>query len=59
MMCNAGLYKNIFHAFQTIVEKEGPRQLVHGVALNWVKLAPAAGLSFYTYELAKETLGIR
>jgi hypothetical protein len=26
--------------------------------LNWVKLAPSAGLSFYFYEVAKDALGL-
>lgn len=34
-----------------ISRKEGPQSLFKGCMLNWVKLAPSAGLSFYFYEV--------
>ncbi len=37
---------------------EGTGALFKGCFLNWVKLAPSAGLSFYFYEVAKDSLGL-
>lgn len=37
-------------AIMEISKKEGVGSLFKGCMLNWVKLAPSAGLSFYFYE---------
>ena len=49
---------NIVKAMVEISQKEGVETLFKGCALNWVKLAPSAGLSFYVYELAREALQV-
>jgi hypothetical protein len=39
-----------------ISKKEGVGSLFKGCMLNWVKLAPSAGLSFYFYEARSESV---
>eukprot|EP00959_Pyramimonas_sp_CCMP1952_P425615 8915160-Pyramimonas_sp.AAC.2 len=51
-------YKNTAHALYTIATTEGYGALFKGCLLGWVKLAPAAGISFYCYESAKEFLQV-
>ena len=45
-------------AIAAISKAEGTGALFKGCFLNWVKLAPSAGLSFYFYEVAKDSLGL-
>ncbi len=51
-------YANTLAALTAISKAEGTSALFRGCMLNWVKLAPSAGLSFYVYESAKEALGL-
>ena len=52
-------YKNTLAALLAISKDEGTGALFKGCALNWVKLAPSAGLSFYAYEEMKDALKLR
>jgi hypothetical protein len=45
-------------ALGSIAKAEGVGALFAGCSLNFVKLAPASGLSIYAYESAKEALGV-
>ena len=51
-------YANTVAAIAAISKAEGSGALFKGCFLNWVKLAPSAGLSFYFYEVAKDSLGL-
>ena len=51
-------YANTLAALAAISKAEGTGALFKGCALNWVKLAPSAGLGFYVYEVAKDGLGL-
>ena len=51
-------YANTLAALSSISAAEGTGALFKGCVLNWVKLAPSAGLSFYFYEVAKDGLGL-
>jgi hypothetical protein len=51
-------YSNTLAALVAISATEGTGALFKGCFLNWVKLAPSAGLSFYFYEVAKDSLGL-
>ena len=51
-------YANTLAALGSISATEGTGALFKGCVLNWVKLAPSAGLSFYFYEVAKDGLGL-
>lgn len=51
-------YGGTVQALMAISAKEGTGALFRGCMLNWVKLAPSAGLSFYVYEWSKEVLGL-
>jgi hypothetical protein len=51
-------YNNTLAAILAISASEGTGALFKGCFLNWVKLAPSAGLSFYFYEVAKDALGL-
>ena len=51
-------YANTLAALSSISAAEGTGALFKGCFLNWVKLAPSAGLSFYFYEVAKDGLGL-
>jgi hypothetical protein len=51
-------YSGTIQAIMAISAKEGTGALFRGCFLNWIKLAPSAGLSFYVYEWSKEVLGL-
>mmetsp|Transcript_19727 Transcript_19727/g.62746 ORF Transcript_19727/g.62746 Transcript_19727/m.62746 type:complete len:409 (+) Transcript_19727:263-1489(+) len=51
-------YKGTIDALVRITKEEGGGVLFKGCTLNWVKLAPSAGISFYVYEVAKEWLQV-
>lgn len=44
---------------RAILAKEGWRGFFVGLSINYVKVAPATGLSFVTYEFMKGVLGIK
>ena len=46
-------YANTLAALAAIARAEGTGALFKGCVLNWVKLAPSAGLSFYFYECVR------
>lgn len=48
-----GEYKNIFHVFNTIVEREGLWALYRGFLPTMIGIVPYAGFSFSTYEMLK------
>lgn len=50
------VYKNMLHAFLSILEKEGIGGLYKGLGPSWMKLVPAAGISFMCYEACKKIL---
>ncbi|KAI5674807.1 hypothetical protein M9H77_15171 [Catharanthus roseus] len=50
------VYKNIFHAFASIVEQEGIQGLYRGLGPSCIRLVPAAGISFMCYEACKRLL---
>ncbi|RKP22513.1 putative mitochondrial carrier protein [Syncephalis pseudoplumigaleata] len=50
-------YRNTWHAIQQVIAKEGIRGLYKGMIPNYLKVAPAIGVSFWTYELCKEIFG--
>ncbi|RRT40470.1 hypothetical protein B296_00058526 [Ensete ventricosum] len=50
------VYKNMLHAFLSILEKEGIGGLYKGLWPSWMKLVPAAGISFMCYEACKKIL---
>jgi solute carrier family 25 phosphate transporter 23/24/25/41 len=49
-------YRNTFHAVSEVLKKEGIRGMYKGLVPNYLKVAPAIGVSFYTYELIKGVL---
>lgn len=51
-------YRNTWHAATEIVKNEGVRGLYKGMIPNYLKVAPAIGVSFYTYELCKTLLEV-
>lgn len=51
-------YRNTWHAASEIVKNEGVRGLYKGMIPNYLKVAPAIGVSFYTYELCKTFLEV-
>ncbi|KAJ9076936.1 hypothetical protein DSO57_1021519 [Entomophthora muscae] len=51
-------YRNTLHAATEIVNREGVRGLYKGMIPNYLKVAPAIGVSFYTYELCKTFLDV-
>jgi solute carrier family 25 protein 42 len=54
----SGLYKNEWHALQTIWRQEGiVGGLFKGVSMNWVKGPVAVGVSFTVNDLVKSWLG--
>lgn len=53
---NGRQYSNVLHALVTILEKEGPAGLYRGLGPSWLKLIPAAGISFMCYEACKKIL---
>jgi len=50
------LYKNMLDAFIKITRKEGVPALYAGLLPNYLKLIPAAAISFLVYEVMKERL---
>lgn len=56
MAGNPVLYKNMVDAMVKIARKEGVPALYAGLLPNYLKLIPAAAISFYVYELLKEQL---
>eukprot|EP00249_Psilotum_nudum_P007859 c20870_g1_i1 orf=360-2165(-) len=51
------IYKNMIDALHVIVHKEGFGALYAGLIPNYLKLVPAAAISFLVYESLKEKLG--
>jgi len=51
-------YRNTWHAATEILKNEGARGLYKGMIPNYLKVAPAIGVSFYTYELCKSILKV-
>ncbi|KAJ1736900.1 hypothetical protein H4S06_001418 [Coemansia sp. BCRC 34490] len=49
-------YTNTFDAIKQMVKSEGILGLYRGLVPNYLKVAPAIGVSFWSYELAKDTL---
>jgi solute carrier family 25 phosphate transporter 23/24/25/41 len=47
-------YRNTWHAIHQVITKEGARGLYKGMLPNYLKVAPAIGVSFWSYELCKE-----
>eukprot|EP00246_Nothoceros_aenigmaticus_P005399 TRINITY_DN1743_c0_g1_i1.p1 TRINITY_DN1743_c0_g1~~TRINITY_DN1743_c0_g1_i1.p1 ORF type:complete len:334 (+),score=68.66 TRINITY_DN1743_c0_g1_i1:1139-2140(+) len=52
------LYKNMLDAFQTIIREEGAAALYAGLIPNYLKLIPAAAISFLVYEALKKQLDL-
>ena len=51
-------YRNTWHAMRTIVAKEGVRGLYVGLSINYIKVAPAHAISFFTYDFMKQALHV-
>ena len=51
-------YKNMFHGIYVVAKTEGFAALYGGLLPNYVKIFPAAAVSFYVYEVMKANLGI-
>ncbi|KAI8991394.1 mitochondrial carrier domain-containing protein [Mycotypha africana] len=49
-------YNGTWHALTTMAKKEGVRSLYKGLVPNYLKVAPAMGVTFYSYELCKELM---
>ncbi|KAI8336014.1 mitochondrial carrier domain-containing protein [Blakeslea trispora] len=49
-------YNGTWHALKTMAKKEGIKSLYRGLLPNYLKVAPAMGVTFYSYELCKEVL---
>ncbi|OBZ85507.1 hypothetical protein A0J61_06441 [Choanephora cucurbitarum] len=49
-------YNGTWHALKTMAKKEGIKSLYRGLLPNYLKVAPAMGVTFYSYELCKELL---
>lgn len=49
-------YKGTWDAVRTMVRNEGVRGLYKGMIPNYLKVAPAMGVSFLTYEWCKDTM---
>jgi solute carrier family 25 phosphate transporter 23/24/25/41 len=52
-------YRNTLHAVRVIIAEEGIRGLYKGMIPNYLKVAPAIGVSFWSYELCKDILGAK
>jgi len=50
-------YTGMFNAVKVIFAKEGIRGFFKGMLPNYLKVAPATGASFVTYEWSKKLLG--
>ncbi|KAJ1926571.1 hypothetical protein IWQ60_003687 [Tieghemiomyces parasiticus] len=51
-------YRNTWHAVTEMLRNEGVRGLYKGLIPNYLKVAPAIGVSFLTYEWCKEVLNV-
>ncbi|KAJ1645201.1 hypothetical protein IWQ61_010340 [Dispira simplex] len=51
-------YRNTWHAVTEMIQNEGVRGLYKGLIPNYLKVAPAIGVSFLTYEWCKEILDV-
>ena len=51
-------YKNTAHALVQILKNEGLRGLFLGISINYIKVAPATGVSFVVYESLKRCFEI-
>ncbi|CAO3677950.1 unnamed protein product [Rhizopus stolonifer] len=49
-------YNGTWHALKTMTQKEGFKSLYRGLLPNYLKVAPAMGVTFYSYELCKEIM---
>lgn len=49
-------YTGTWHALKTMAQKEGFKSLYKGLLPNYLKVAPAMGVTFYSYELCKEIM---
>lgn len=50
------VYRDVIHAFMSILEQEGIGGLYRGLGPSCMKLVPAAGISFMSYEACKRIL---
>ncbi|KAI6681380.1 hypothetical protein NL676_035261 [Syzygium grande] len=50
------VYRDVIHAFMSILEQEGIGGLYRGLGPSCMKLVPAAGISFMCYEACKRIL---
>lgn len=50
------MYRNVFHALSSIVKEQGPGGLYRGLGASYIKIIPAAGISFMCYEACKRVL---
>ncbi|KAF3453680.1 hypothetical protein FNV43_RR04121 [Rhamnella rubrinervis] len=53
---NGRQYKNMLHALVSILERDGVLGLYRGLGPSYLKLVPAAGISFMCYEACKKIL---
>ncbi|KAJ1981666.1 hypothetical protein H4R34_001988 [Dimargaris verticillata] len=51
-------YRNTWHAVTEMLRNEGVRGFYKGLIPNYLKVAPAIGVSFLTYEWCKEALNV-
>ncbi len=51
------IYQNVAHALKTITKKEGGRTVIRGVNIVIAGAAPAHGVYFASYEMARKALG--
>ncbi|KAG0561741.1 hypothetical protein KC19_9G087700 [Ceratodon purpureus] len=50
------VYRNVFHVLSSIVKEQGPGGLYRGLGASYIKIIPAAGISFMCYEACKRVL---
>ncbi|OMJ20874.1 putative mitochondrial carrier [Smittium culicis] len=51
-------YTSTWDALKKIIKQEGPKGLYRGLVPNYLKVAPAIGVSFWTYEFCKDIFKI-
>jgi hypothetical protein len=51
-------YRHTLHALLSIVRSEGWRGLYVGLSINYIKVAPAHAISFFTYDAMKRALRV-
>jgi len=51
-------YDGMADCFRKVMKTEGYRGFYRGLCPNFIKLAPAAGLSWLVFEWTKELLGL-